>query len=156
MGQFDKGFAHAHGLFHAAAHVYILDAQNAVVLQKRGKWMLLQPGKWDTGAGGHVGAGEEPVGAAIREAKEEMNAHGKIFLLGQMDIADKTRAYDNRERIFYYAMKSNTPIRFQKSEVEAVARVPFEKMDLFLKTRACTPWLSRSWKKYRARIERAD
>lgn len=118
--------------------------------------MLLQPGKWDTSAGGHVGADEKQVDAAIREANEEMNARGAIRFLGQMDIADKTPAYHNRERIFYYAMKSKTPIRYQKSEVEGIARVPFEKMDSFLKTHACTPWLSQSWKKYGARIMRVN
>ncbi len=154
IGNVSKKFAHMYGLHHHAAHVFILDAKNNIILQKRGKWMTLQPGKWDASSGGHVGAGESVERAAAREAWEEMHARGTLHRLGTFQIYDRTPAYDNSECITYFCMRTKTPIRYQKSEVEKIARVSPEKMNDFFVKNKCTPWMKRCWKKYSKKILR--
>lgn len=114
--------------------------------------MLLVPGKWDASAGGHISAGETSQAAAARETKEEIGATGVLHYLGKIEIHDTTEKYDNRERLFYYAMKTKNTIRYQRSEVEKIARLPLDKVDAFLKTHSHTPWMGKAWEKFRFRI----
>lgn len=155
LGRITKKFAHDFGLSHRAAHLFVFDAKNNLVLQKRGKWMVLQPGRWDTSAGGHVSAGESVERAAEREAWEEIHARGKIHRLGNVTIHDVRKTYDNVEGVTFFWMKSVTPLRSQKSEVEKLIHLPLEKVDDFLKKNECTPWMKAAWKKYSPKILRA-
>lgn len=155
LGRVTKKFAHDHGLPHRAAHLFVFDAKNNLVLQKRGKWMVLQPGRWDTSAGGHVSAGESVERAAVREAWEEIHARGMVHRLGSVTIHDVRKTYDNTEGVTFFWMKSTTPLRAQKSEVEKLMHIPLEKVDTFLEKNACTPWMKAAWKKYSPKILRA-
>ena len=60
-------------LLHHVSHVVVLHPESRqMLLQKRRKDKLIQPGKWDTAVGGHVDAGEAVEAAAYRELKEEL------------------------------------------------------------------------------------
>jgi isopentenyl-diphosphate delta-isomerase len=63
------------GLLHSASHVWIWRDNNGVteiLLQKRATRMPTWPNRYDISAAGHIDLGEEPLIAAIREAKEEI------------------------------------------------------------------------------------
>lgn len=62
-------------LLHAAAHVWIwrkTDRGIEVLLQKRALDKKTWPGRYDISAAGHIDLGEDPITAALREAKEEI------------------------------------------------------------------------------------
>ena len=64
------------GLLHGASHVWIWrvkDDQTQILLQKRAADKRTWPNYYDISAAGHIDLGEEPLTAAIREAKEEIN-----------------------------------------------------------------------------------
>ena len=63
---------HAAGLRHRAVHILVFNQQGDFFLQKRSMKKDLNKGLWDTSAAGHVDAGEDYLGTAIREAKEEL------------------------------------------------------------------------------------
>ncbi|WP_372936499.1 NUDIX domain-containing protein [Mariniphaga sediminis] len=59
-------------LLHPVVHMQVLTPQKAVLLQKRSRSKLIQPGKWDTAVGGHISAGENLEEALKKEAFEEI------------------------------------------------------------------------------------
>ena len=60
-------------LIHRAVHILAVNSSGDILLQKRSPSKLIQPGKWDTSVGGHVGAGESVQDAVKRELKEELS-----------------------------------------------------------------------------------
>lgn len=59
-------------LLHPVVHLHLFNSQGQLYLQKRPAWKAIQPGKWDTSVGGHMGFGEKPEQALHREAQEEL------------------------------------------------------------------------------------
>lgn len=69
--QLGKATIHAEGLPHRDVHVWLTDGEYFVEQQRR--WdKKIMPGAWDISVGGHVGAGESYLDAAIRETGEEL------------------------------------------------------------------------------------
>ena len=69
--QRDKAEIHRLGLPHRDVHVWITDGEN-VLEQQRARDKKIMPGEWDIAVGGHVGAGESYLDAAMRETEEEL------------------------------------------------------------------------------------
>ena len=59
-------------LLHPVVHLHVFDRDGRLYLQKRPMWKDIQPGRWDTAVGGHIGSGEEIKDALRREAAEEL------------------------------------------------------------------------------------
>lgn len=59
-------------LLHPVVHLHLFNSQGELYLQKRPDWKDIQPGKWDTAVGGHVGLGESVEMALKREVAEEL------------------------------------------------------------------------------------
>ena len=59
-------------LLHPVVHLHVFNAQGDIYLQKRPEWKDIQPGKWDTAAGGHIDLGESVEIALKREVREEL------------------------------------------------------------------------------------
>jgi isopentenyldiphosphate isomerase/intracellular septation protein A len=59
-------------LLHPVVHLHLFNKSGKLFLQKRAKTKDIQPGKWDTSVGGHIGLGERIEDALIRETKEEL------------------------------------------------------------------------------------
>ena len=67
--------AHRKGIAHRTSHVWIIRRINdrvQILLQKRSMQKESFPGKYDTSSAGHIPAGFEPVGSALRELEEEL------------------------------------------------------------------------------------
>ena len=71
-GQMSRREVHARGLRHRAVHILVVNRAGQVFLQKRSMAKDLFPGTWDSSAAGHVGAGEDYDGTALRELEEEI------------------------------------------------------------------------------------
>lgn len=63
-------------LLHPVVHLHVFDRDGRLYLQKRPMWKDIQPGRWDTAVGGHVGLGEAIEDALRREAAEELGLIG--------------------------------------------------------------------------------
>lgn len=59
-------------LLHPVVHLHVFNSKGELYLQKRPEWKDIQPGKWDTAAGGHVDLGESVDMALKREVQEEL------------------------------------------------------------------------------------
>jgi isopentenyldiphosphate isomerase len=65
----------AHGnpaLLHPVVHCLVQNSAGALLLQLRGAHKDVQPGRWDTSVGGHVGLDESIEAAVLREIREEI------------------------------------------------------------------------------------
>jgi isopentenyldiphosphate isomerase/intracellular septation protein A len=60
------------GKLHPVVHLQIVDGRGSMYLQKRAEDKDVQPGKWDSAVGGHVGVGEDLDEALSRELREEL------------------------------------------------------------------------------------
>lgn len=61
---------------HPVVHLHVFNSRGELYLQKRPDWKDIQPGKWDTAVGGHIGLGENVETALKREAAEELGISG--------------------------------------------------------------------------------
>jgi isopentenyldiphosphate isomerase len=59
-------------LLHPVVHLHLFNTEGNLFLQKRAMTKDIQPGKWDTSAGGHIAPGEAIAEALTREVKEEL------------------------------------------------------------------------------------
>jgi isopentenyldiphosphate isomerase len=59
-------------LLHPVVHLHLFNGKGELFLQKRVMTKDIQPGKWDTSVGGHVGVGESVEEALARESLEEL------------------------------------------------------------------------------------
>ena len=59
-------------LLHPVVHLHIFNTKGELYLQKRPEWKDIQPGKWDTAVGGHIGVNEKVEDALKRETFEEL------------------------------------------------------------------------------------
>ncbi|MBO4570764.1 MAG: GreA/GreB family elongation factor [Bacteroidales bacterium] len=91
-------------LLHPVVHLHLFNPAGEVYLQKRPDWKDIQPGKWDTAVGGHIGFGE-PVEAALRrEVAEEIGLEEfEPKLLGKY-IFESSR---DREFVYVYRAVSD-------------------------------------------------
>lgn len=59
-------------LLHPVVHLHLFNTKGEMFLQKRSACKDIQPGKWDTSAGGHLAIGESVGNALERETFEEL------------------------------------------------------------------------------------
>lgn len=73
-GDLPRALVHRCGLLHRVAHLHVFETRDGapgVWLQQRSMDKKTAPGLYDWAATGHVSAGEPPVDAVLREAREE-------------------------------------------------------------------------------------
>ena len=72
-GSATRGECHSGSkLLHPVVHLHVFNSKGDIYLQRRPEWKDIQPGKWDTAVGGHIGYGETPEEALKREVREEL------------------------------------------------------------------------------------
>ncbi|MEX2436797.1 MAG: NUDIX domain-containing protein [Candidatus Paceibacterota bacterium] len=67
-----KEKVHEDGDWHRAVHVWIVNLNNEVLLQRRAKTKINHPDMWDISVAGHISAGEDSISSALREIEEEI------------------------------------------------------------------------------------
>jgi isopentenyl-diphosphate Delta-isomerase len=130
-----RGDAFSQNLLHAASHVWIWRVKGGVpevLLQKRSATMITWPNCYDISAAGHIGFGEAPLYAAMREAKEEINLDIaendlRLFSAVRAQLIAPSGAKEN-EFQWLYSLKcpDNIDFNLQESEVASLLWIPLE------------------------------
>jgi len=103
-------------LMHRAVHILITNSQDEILLQKRADSKNIQPGKWDTSVGGHVGAGESVKDAAERELEEELSiAADSVKLEKIYEYVWKSDV--ETELVSTFHIRYNGPVSVQEEEI---------------------------------------
>ncbi|KKR18087.1 MAG: NUDIX hydrolase [candidate division CPR2 bacterium GW2011_GWC1_41_48] len=127
---------HKEGLWHKAAHVWIYNSKEQILLQLRSKCKDSHPGLFDISAAGHVDSGESTETSAIREIKEEIGLNvnkDDLKLIGIRKVSKYHKEIDwqNNEIDYVYLLKFEGKIEeltFPDREVEALKWIPIEEL----------------------------
>ncbi|MDH5527506.1 MAG: NUDIX domain-containing protein [Nitrospirota bacterium] len=72
VGQATRREIHEQGLMHRSVHVFLVDHDARLYIQKRAETKETFPGAHDSSCAGHVNAGEDYAVCAVREMEEEL------------------------------------------------------------------------------------
>lgn len=102
IGKATRRECHGGGkLLHPVVHLHLFNSRGELYLQRRPMWKTIQPGKWDTAVGGHIGFGEPASSALEREVREELG------ITGFEPVAVKKYLFEsNREREYVYLYRT--------------------------------------------------
>jgi isopentenyldiphosphate isomerase len=130
-----KDNAFGKGLLHGASHVWIWRKTSGgveVLLQKRAANKRTWPNRFDISAAGHIDLGEDPLTAALREAKEEINLdidETDLQLIGVHRAhlkADSGDVENEFQWLYLLELPSETEFIMQENEVAALEWKTFE------------------------------
>ena len=131
---------------HGVVHVLVFNSDGKLLLQKRSMTKVIQPGKWDTSIGGHIHHRETLGEALYREAEEELGIRN----------ADFEKMYDyimesdvEKEFVTTFRCTWDSPIDFQKSEIDEVRFFSPEQIEQLLGTGFFSPNFEEEWKYYK-------
>jgi isopentenyldiphosphate isomerase len=134
----ERSVAHAQGIRHRTAHVWLLrrrDGVTEVLLQKRSDNKDSYPGCYDISSAGHIPAGVDFIPSALRELGEELGVTAteeELHLCGErrffVDTAFHGRPFRDRQvsRIYCLWWEGEDRFTLQASEVSAVKWMPLE------------------------------
>lgn len=135
----ERSVAHAQGIRHRTAHVWIVRFEGGrpqVLLQKRSLNKDSFPGQLDTSSAGHIPAGVEPADSALRELEEELGLkaeHEDLIPVGSFhvnytEVFHGKRFHDNEyANVFVYRKPVDAAaLVLQQEELSGVEWHDFE------------------------------
>ena len=125
-GRFPRSQCHGDpSLIHRSVHVAVFDrsGQN-ILLQKRSMNKDIQPGKWDTAVGGHVGAGESVEIAAARELAEELGIEAQPEFFYESTIRNDIES----ENVTVFKLVTDGPFDFSRDEIDEIKFFPLAEL----------------------------
>ncbi|MEX0918586.1 MAG: NUDIX domain-containing protein [Candidatus Paceibacterota bacterium] len=132
--QVSKKEAHEKGLWHRATHIWFVNSNKEILIQKRAAHIESYPGEYDISAAGHLSAGDSPIDGALREVEEELGVKlspNELIKIGELSnqSTQHNGKYINNEWNDIYVVKKDIPIKdfiIQEDEVELVKYVPLK------------------------------
>ena len=127
---------HTNGCWHRAVHIWILNSQGQLLIQKRAAIKQSHPDLWDISSAGHISAGESPEASAIRELEEELGVRAEptefkyLFTITESSTQHEGKYIDNEFDLVYLIHKDLdlNNLTLQKEEVSAVSWMPISKL----------------------------
>jgi 16S rRNA (adenine1518-N6/adenine1519-N6)-dimethyltransferase len=131
VGTLERAAVHREARLHRAVHVFVLNDQGELFLQKRSTSKDTYPGRWDSSAAGHVGLGESYEACAEREIVEELGARFALKRIGRLEAGEET----GFEFIQIFLGRSNGPFPLHPEEIETGGFFPLHLVDRWIKFR---------------------
>ena len=131
-----KSEAHAKGLWHRSAHIWIYNSKGEILIQLRAKDKNFYPNVWDVSVAGHISAGEKPIISALREVREEIGLSIKEKDLKFYKIIKEKQVYKkiiSNEFDYVYILKFDGDIkklRLQDEEVKSIKFIELNKLEV--------------------------
>lgn len=124
----DRSEVYKKGLWHRASHIWIINDQNEILMQKRNPMKKTYPNLWAISVAGHVDSGENSRDTAIRECKEEVNLDVKPDELEYLFTLKRQTPYeDHYLNVFddVYLLKRNIDVEQTKLQVEELTDIKY-------------------------------
>ncbi|WP_438482082.1 NUDIX hydrolase [Oleiharenicola lentus] len=131
--QLERRHVHARKLRHRAVHLLVTNRAGEVFLHQRSMSKDLFPGVWDSSAAGHVGAGEDYDGTAVRELDEELGCRPERPPQPLFKI--EAREETGQEFVWVYRVESEGPFTLHPEEIERGAWFTIEAIDRWIAER---------------------
>lgn len=130
-----KSEVHTKGYWHRTVHIWIINENNEILLQRRSNTKKRNPNILTISCEGHVSAGESSIQGAIRELSEELGLKIKsdelIFIKTIKRAENRAANYYNNEFKDFYILRTNikaNDIVYQKEEISEIMYVTWEKL----------------------------
>ncbi len=134
VGVQSKKMAHQTGAWHKAVHIYLVNNEGEILLQKRSANKDIFPNVWDVSVGGHTDAGEKNIETAQRELEEELGVKSNLddfqFLTQTKEIL-KTGKYVSSEFVDAFLVVKDVRIENIVLQEAEVADIKFVKLEEF-------------------------
>ncbi len=132
IGKASRNEVYDKKLTHRIVHVFVINDNNEVYLQKRSDEVSYMPGAWCTSAGGHVLSGETYEQAARRELDEELGIKPNILFSVGSKFVFRIADQDRFIRVFV-TLASDIPTQSNK-EVSGGEFLAKEKAEQIIKS----------------------
>jgi len=133
---------HRDGDWHKVVHIWILNKDGDVLLQRRCASKDSYPNMLDISSAGHLSAGDTSLEGALRELKEELNLDVKAEELQLIKTLKKslrvTENFINSEFADVYILITDKKIddmKFQEDEISEIFFVPYKKFKEMVKNK---------------------
>ena len=133
---------HRDGDWHKAVHIWIINNDGDILLQRRCATKDSNPNMLDISSAGHLSAGDDSLEGALRELKEELNLDIKPedlqFIKTLKRSSKYTETFINNEFDDLYIVRTDKKIedmKFQKEEISEIMYVPYKKFKEMVKNR---------------------
>ncbi len=133
---------HRDGDWHKAVHIWIINNNCDILLQRRCAMKDSNPNMLDISSAGHLSAGDDSITGAIRELKEELNIDIKPedlqFIKTLKRSSRYTETFINNEFDDLYIVRTDKKIedmKFQEEEISEIMYVPYKKFKEMVKNR---------------------
>ena len=124
---------HRDGDWHKAVHIWIINDNGEILLQRRCATKDSNPNMLDVSCAGHLSAGDDSLSGAVRELKEELNIDARPSELKFMKTIKRSSKYTdtfvNNEFDDLYILKTDRKIEdmeFQKEEIFEIFYVSYK------------------------------
>jgi 16S rRNA (adenine1518-N6/adenine1519-N6)-dimethyltransferase len=114
IGQSSRHEVHRQKLRHRAVHIFVINEQGELFLQKRSRWKDVCPLKWDSSAAGHVNAGHDYEQTAVREIEEELGIQSSVRFISKIEPCEET----GQEFVVLFETQHSGPFQLPPSEIE--------------------------------------
>lgn len=154
IGDAPRSTVHGDNLLHRAVHLLLFNDAGELFLQKRSRRKDRHPGVWDSSAAGHVDAGEDYDGTAVRELQEELGVTAPLEPVLKLAASERT----GLEFIWLYRGRHNGPFQLARSEIELGRFFSPQLVTAWLKARPhdFAPGFAECWKALEAADRRDD
>ena len=133
---------HRDGDWHKAIHIWIINDNGDILLQRRCATKDSNPNMLDISCAGHLTAGDDSLSGAIRELKEELNLDipkKDLYFIKTLKRSSKyTETFINNEFDDLYILRTNKSIdemKFQEEEISELFFVPYKKFKEMVKNK---------------------
>lgn len=133
---------HRDGDWHKAVHIWIINNEGEVLLQRRCATKDSNPNMLDISSAGHLSSGDDSLSGAIRELKEELNLDVKQedlqFIKTLKRSSRYTSTFINNEFDDLYILRTDKSIenmKFQKEEISEIFFIPYKKFKEMVKNK---------------------
>lgn len=116
------------GYWHRTVHIWVINDNNELLVQKRNPNKKTYPNLWAISAAGHVLSGETSRESGIRELEEELDIEVKLEELEYLFTIKRTQPYKNSFlRTFddVYLIHKNIDIDKTKVQVEELTDIKY-------------------------------
>lgn len=116
---------HIDGDWHRAAHVWIINSKDEVLMQRRAKTKINYPDMWDISVAGHISTGESSLVSALREIEEEIGiivSGHELEFIGELtsESIQNDGTYINKEYNDIYLIRKDIELSEMKKQDEEV------------------------------------
>jgi isopentenyldiphosphate isomerase len=133
---------HRDGDWHKAVHIWIINNDGDILLQRRCATKDSNPNMLDISSAGHLSAGDDSLEGALRELKEELDLDIKPedlqFIKTLKRSSKYTATFINNEFDDLYIVRTDKKIedmKYQEEEISEIMYVPYKKFKEMVKNR---------------------